>query len=127
MSKIKDLRSSDEGLTNIEPVAHMFPSDLERFKTAETFAQAYSLKVGSPGEVTVPLYTAEQMREYKRAALGFASVLRGLSERLPDDRGDPSVGIGPTWIMGEDEWYALRALLAGVAEQERREQADAGQ
>lgn len=39
-----------------EPVAHMFPSDLERFETEETFAQAYSVAVGSPDEKTVPLY-----------------------------------------------------------------------
>ncbi|KVT86314.1 hypothetical protein WT25_11210 [Burkholderia territorii] len=40
-----------------EPAAHMFPSDLERFKTSETFAQAYSVAVGNPDEHSVPLYT----------------------------------------------------------------------
>ncbi|WP_176016620.1 hypothetical protein [Burkholderia sp. BCC0398] len=39
-----------------EPAAHMFPSDLERFKTNETFAHAYSVAVGNPDEHSVPLY-----------------------------------------------------------------------
>lgn len=65
---------------------------------------------------TAPLYTAEQMREYGGEAWAKdlawpSSTLWNLSRRLPDDRGDPSVGIGPTWVMTEDEWYALRALL----------------
>ena len=40
-----------------EPAAWMYPDDLERFETSETFAQAYSIEVVSPtqGE-TVPLY-----------------------------------------------------------------------
>jgi hypothetical protein len=39
-----------------EPVAYVFPSDLERFKSEETFAQAYSIPCGNPTEKTVPLY-----------------------------------------------------------------------
>jgi hypothetical protein len=40
-----------------EPVAWMYPSDLEKFQRAETFAQAFSIRVGCPDEVSVPLYT----------------------------------------------------------------------
>jgi hypothetical protein len=44
-----------------EPAAWMYPDDLERFKTSETFAQAYSIEMVSAtqGE-TVPLYLAPQ-------------------------------------------------------------------
>lgn len=42
-----------------EPVAWMFPDDLERFQTSETFAQAFSVECGSPTQgKTLPLYTA---------------------------------------------------------------------
>lgn len=41
-----------------QPVAHMFPSDLAEFQEHETFAQAYSVEVGRPGETTVPLFTS---------------------------------------------------------------------
>ena len=40
-----------------EPVAWMFPDDIERFQTEETFAQAFSVKCGSPTQgTTLPLY-----------------------------------------------------------------------
>lgn len=45
-----------------EPAAHMFPSDLERFKTSETFAQAYSVAVGNPDEHSVPLYALNRSK-----------------------------------------------------------------
>ncbi len=41
-----------------EPVAWMFPDDLKRFETNETYAGAYSIKMSSPTQgQTVPLYT----------------------------------------------------------------------
>jgi hypothetical protein len=41
-----------------EPVAWMFPDDLKRFETSEVYAEAYSIKMGSPTQgTTVPLYT----------------------------------------------------------------------
>ena len=43
-----------------DPVAWMYPSDLEKFQKSETFAQAFSIKVGCPDEVSVPLYAAPQ-------------------------------------------------------------------
>ncbi|SMG00368.1 hypothetical protein [Burkholderia singularis] len=45
-----------------EPAAHMFPSDLERFKTNETFAHAYSVAVGNPDEHSVPLYASHRSK-----------------------------------------------------------------
>jgi len=39
-----------------EPAAHMYPSDLEKFQSAETFATAYSVAVGNPDERSVPLF-----------------------------------------------------------------------
>jgi len=41
-----------------EPVAWMYPSDLKVFETDEATATAFSIKVGCPDEVSVPLYTA---------------------------------------------------------------------
>ena len=47
-----------------EPVAWMFPDDLERFQTSETFAQAFSIACGSPTQgKTIPLYTAPPQRK----------------------------------------------------------------
>jgi len=52
-------------LAKDEPVAWMYPDDLKRFETSETFAQAYSIEVVSPtqGE-TVPLYTTPPQRTW---------------------------------------------------------------
>ena len=52
-----------------EPAAHMYPSDLEQFSRKETFAHAFSVAVGNPDERSEPLFTAEQMQAYARAAL----------------------------------------------------------
>ena len=43
------------------PVLWMFTDDLEKFKCSETFAQAYSIKVGSPDGLTEPLYLHAQI------------------------------------------------------------------
>lgn len=56
---------------SVEPVAHMYPSDLERFPTSETFATAYSVAVGSPDERSVPLFAHPP-----RAPLTEAEVVR---------------------------------------------------
>lgn len=45
-----------------EAVAHMLPRDLERFKTREMTAQAYSVAVSCEYEHSVPLFTEEQVR-----------------------------------------------------------------
>lgn len=54
----------EKAIEQLDAVAHMFPSDLQKFKTRETFATAFSVAMGSPDERSVPLFTAEQMREY---------------------------------------------------------------
>ena len=56
--EIEKLRAAIVELEKQEPVAWMYPSDLERFQESETFAQAFSISVGSPNETSVPLYTA---------------------------------------------------------------------
>ena len=61
---IAELSRALEQPAQQEPVAWMYPDDLARFETSETFAQAYSIEMVSPtqGE-TVPLYTRPQARE----------------------------------------------------------------
>jgi len=62
-----------------EPAAWMYPDDLKRFETSETFAQAYSIEVVSPtqGE-TVPLYRAPQ----KQPPVIDKSVARRIATQL---------------------------------------------
>ena len=45
-------------LESQEPVAHIYPSDLEEFQTSETFAHCYSIAVRCPDERSVPLFLA---------------------------------------------------------------------
>jgi hypothetical protein len=54
-----------------EPVAYMYPDDLERMQTSESFCNVFSVKVGSPdkGLSTVELYTTPQ-------PIGFAVMER---------------------------------------------------
>lgn len=52
-----------------EPSAHMLPSDLTKFKTSETWSQAFSVAVVNPDERSEPLFTAEQMNEHARRAI----------------------------------------------------------
>jgi PIN domain nuclease of toxin-antitoxin system len=49
-----------------EPVAYMYPDDLERMQTSESFCTVFSVKVGSPdkGLSTVELYTTPQQRTW---------------------------------------------------------------
>lgn len=39
----------------VEPIAWMYPSDLEMFQESEAFAQAFSICVGCSDETSVPL------------------------------------------------------------------------
>ena len=55
---IKDVLAQKDS----EPAAWMYPDDLKRFQTSETFAQAYSIEVVSLTQgKTIPLYTKEQL------------------------------------------------------------------
>lgn len=71
-----------------EPAAHMYPSDLERFQTRETFAQAYSVAVGNPDERSVPLYTLSELLAHMDAALRAQAEevdrLRAAGQKLLD-------------------------------------------
>lgn len=51
-------------LSEDDAAAHMFPSDLKTFLRGEHVANAYSIKVGKKDEVSIGLYTADQMRAY---------------------------------------------------------------
>lgn len=48
---------------------HIYPSTLALFKTGEHIGSVFSIRVGNPEELTVPLFTEEQMQEYARQAI----------------------------------------------------------
>ena len=66
-----------------EAAAHMYPSDLEKFKSKETFSHAYSVAVGCPDERSVPLFTLSDMVEFaeKQAALKDVEIF-GLNSSI---------------------------------------------
>ena len=53
----------DYTVPEIDPVAYMFPSDLDEFAKKETSATAYSIAMGQPGEDTVGLYGEKYVSE----------------------------------------------------------------
>lgn len=65
-------------MSKIEAAAHMYPSDLERFEEAETFAHAYSVAVGCPDEHSEPLY--------RWAAFERALAEACVSAEIPDSK-----------------------------------------
>ena len=68
-----------------EPAAHMLTRDLERFSTSELCAQACSVAYSTPYDGrSEPLYTAQQMREYRDASawLPIETVDKSLQEVL---------------------------------------------
>jgi hypothetical protein len=69
----------------MEPAAHMYPSDLEKFQHAETFATAYSVAVGCPDERSVPLYTLSDVEELKQMVAWAYSKLHNASYSKQDD------------------------------------------
>jgi hypothetical protein len=60
----------------MEPAAHMYPSDLERFSRCETSAVAFSVAVGNPDERSVPLFTAEQVISLRASRDELLSALK---------------------------------------------------
>ena len=72
-----------------EPAAHMYPSDLERFQTNETFATAYSVAVGNPDERSVPLMTLSDTVAYAAAAVAMERErCAKVCERVNDSTGE---------------------------------------
>jgi hypothetical protein len=71
----------DNGLP--DAAAHMYQSDLEKFKSQETFSHAYSVAVGCPDERSVPLFTLSDMVAYadKQAALKDVEIF-GLNSSI---------------------------------------------
>jgi hypothetical protein len=53
---------SEPPLDADDGAAHMYPWDLERFKSGEHVGEAFSIPVGCPQGKSVPLYTIEQVR-----------------------------------------------------------------
>lgn len=47
-----------------EGAAHMYPSELEKFKFGEHVGTAFSIEVGCPDEESVPLWSTDQLRAY---------------------------------------------------------------
>ena len=79
MGQIERLTAGNVALP--EPVAHMFPHDLEDFKEFEPFADAYAKPISREDTSTVPLHTQSQLIDYgnRKDAAGY---LRGvLAER----------------------------------------------
>jgi hypothetical protein len=58
--KARDLARKARKAAAQEPAANMYPSDLERFKSSECYATAYSVEVVNKYEESVPLYTHPQ-------------------------------------------------------------------
>jgi hypothetical protein len=87
----------------MEPAAHMYPSDLERFSRCETSAVAFSVAVVNPDERSVPLFTAEQVISLRASRDELLAALRKLIEM--DDAG-----------MGVDGWdEAFDAARAAIS------------
>jgi hypothetical protein len=59
-----------------EAAAHIYPSDLERFKRSETFADAYSIAVVNPDERSVPLVTLSDCIEYGRQCAALSASIQ---------------------------------------------------
>jgi len=67
-----------------EAAAHMYPCDLETFKTGEHVISAFSIPVGSPDHgKSVPLWTSEQMDDHARKAV------RAFIDQAPEATGEP--------------------------------------
>ena len=58
---------SKTALSPDEAAAHMYPSDLKKFEFGEHVADAFSIAVGCPDEVSVPLFTTTQAEAYADA------------------------------------------------------------
>lgn len=64
-------------------IVHIYPSDLERMESNETTAGVYSVAVGCPEERSIPLYTADQMRDYAIVAISAAPASQN-AQQAPD-------------------------------------------
>ena len=64
------------------PIAHMYPSDLERFQHEETFANAFSIEGGHPNETSVPLYSSGVVHELLKRIETLQESLRKYGKHL---------------------------------------------
>lgn len=136
-----ELPSSDEA------AAHMLPSDLKKFECGEHVAEAFSIAVGNPDEISQPLFTLDQVRAAIEADRKLAGDLEAQLEKALTERddyhdmadqlaeqiaaitdqeiGEHSSGNNP-WqnaMLAADEWIAkdIRRLTDGVDRQRRGE------
>lgn len=58
---------AESGVEVPEPIAHIYPSDVEKFRTSETFATVFSVAVGCPDERSVPMVLASESLDYGNA------------------------------------------------------------
>lgn len=111
-----------------EAAAHMYPCDLETFKTGEHVISAFSIPVGSPDHgKSVPLWTSEQMDDHARKAVRaeverLAAMRQGVPEGMvlvpiePDER-DIADAVADactyvTWDEDTDEGFPLEFAMA---------------
>lgn len=95
-----------------EPAAHMYPSDLEKFQSSETFATAYSVAVGNPDEHSVPLYTYSDLLHAIDAAVKSEryacsiAVWMTLQDALAEDADDKGL---EGWMREAEQRVKRRA------------------
>jgi hypothetical protein len=101
----------------MEPAAHMYPSDLERFSRCETSAVAFSVAVVNPDERSVPLFTAEQVislrasrDELLSATAAVAAFIGGAKDRLgrPDPAANDAMRAARDQVRALAERYGVQ-------------------
>lgn len=86
-----------------EAAAHMYPSDLKKFEFGEHVADAFSIAVGCPYEVSAPLFTTAQAEAYAAARVREALELAeaGITDLMSKQ----------TSVRAADAIAAIRALI----------------
>ena len=93
-----------------EPAAHMYPSDLEKFKEAETFAQAYSVAVGNPDERSVPLFVLTDVAALQTRLDDALFVLGMVDKNNRINAGEKGKAWSGRFVVEE-----VRRVLSGAA------------
>ncbi len=92
-----------------EPAAHMYPSDLEKFQSAETFATAYSVAVGNPDERSVPLFVLTDVAALQTRLADALFVLGMVDKNNRIDAGETGRAWSGRFVVEE-----VRRVLAGA-------------
>jgi PhoPQ-activated pathogenicity-related protein len=86
----------------------MYPSDLEKFKEAETFAHAYSVAVGSPDERSVPLFVLTDVAAMQARLEDALFVLGMVDKNNRIEAGEKGKAWSGRFVVDE-----VRRVLAG--------------